>query len=62
MSTQLMDEMEDFGRRLVQAGRRFGNKKLIDTGNRIVDYADQFEVEKLTNTLKQFNLILNHEL
>lgn len=62
MSTQLMDEMEDFGRRLAEAGRRFDNKKLIDTGNRIVDYADQFEVKKLTKLLKDFELILNHEL
>ncbi|MDD2328782.1 MAG: PAS domain S-box protein [bacterium] len=62
MSTQLMDEMEDFGRRLAEAGRRFDNKKLIDTGNRIVDYADQFEVKKLTKLLKEFEVILNHEL
>ncbi len=62
MATQLMDEMEDFGRRLAEAGRRFDNKKLINTGNRIVDYADQFEVRKLTKLLKDFELILNHEL
>lgn len=62
MGTQLMDEMEDFGRRLAEAGRRFDNKKLIDTGNRIVDYADQFEVSKLTKLLKEFEVILNHEL
>jgi len=62
MRTQLMDDMEDFGRKLVEAGLRFENKKLSDTGNSIVDYADQFEVEKLTNTLKEFDLILNHKL
>ena len=62
MRTQLIDEMEDFGGKLVDAGRRFENKKLIDAGNKIVNYATQFEVEKLTNTLKQFNLILKHEL
>jgi hypothetical protein len=57
-----MDDMEDFGRRLVEAGRQFDNKKLIDTGNRIVDYADQFEVKKLTKQLKELELMLNHEL
>ena len=62
MSTQLMDEMEDFGRRLAEAGRRFDNKILIDSGNRIVDYADQFEVKKLTKLLKELELMLNHEL
>jgi len=62
MGTQLMDEMEDFGRRLAEAGRLFDNKKLVDIGNRIVDYADQFEVTKLTKLLKEFEFILNHEL
>jgi PAS domain S-box-containing protein len=62
MSTQLMDEMDDFGRKLMEAGRQYDNKKLIDTGNRIVDYADRFEVKKLTKHLKELELMLNHEL
>jgi PAS domain S-box-containing protein len=59
--TQLIDDIEDFGRRLTEAGQLFENKKLIDTGNRIVDYADQFEVEKLTIILKEFKLIFDHK-
>jgi PAS domain S-box-containing protein len=62
MGTQLMDDMEDFGRRLTEAGRQFENKKLIDTGNRIMEYAEQFEVEKLTRTLREFKQMLNEEL
>ena len=62
MGTQLMDDMEDFGRRLTEAGRQFENKKLIDTGNRIMEYAEQFEVEKLTRTLREFKRMLNEEL
>ena len=62
MRTQLVDEMEDFGKKLIIAGQRFNEEMLISVGQRIGDYADQFEVDKLTQTMKQFQLILDHKL
>lgn len=66
MRTRLMDDTEEFGRKLVMAGHRFENRKLEETGKKIVEYADQFEVDKLNSILRELNLDLvlnlNHHL
>ena len=56
MRTRLMDDTEIFGRKLEEAGRRFENRKLMETGKKIAEYAEQFEVDKLTGLLRELNL------
>ena len=43
-------------RKLEEAGRRFENRKLMETGKKIAEYAEQFEVDKLTGLLRELNL------
>jgi PAS domain S-box-containing protein len=62
MRTQLVDEMEDFGKQLISAGNRFDDELLLNTGKRISDFADQFEVDKLTLIMREFQLLLNRKL
>ncbi|WP_052670781.1 PAS domain S-box protein [Draconibacterium sediminis] len=62
MKTQLVDEMEDFGKQLVVAGTRFDDEMLINMGNKLIEYADLFEVDKLTQTMHEFQFVFNRKL
>ena len=62
MKTQLVDEMEDFGKQLVDAGTSFENEMLINMGNKLIEYADLFEVDKLTQTMHEFQFVFNRKL
>lgn len=55
MSTQLMDEMEEFGKKLEDAGQQYGNNKLIEFGTIIEECVEQFDVERLSRILKDLN-------
>lgn len=62
MRTQLVDEMEEFGKLLVYAGDRYNDNILMTTGRKIKDYTDLFDVEKLTKTMHEFQFVLNRKL
>lgn len=62
MKTQLVDEMDDFGKRLIAAGEKFDDELLIQIGKKFGDYADLFDVDKLTQTMYEFQFIVNRKL
>ena len=62
MHTQLVDDMEGFGKLLIQTGQRFENQMLIGLGKKITGYADLFDVDKLTKILNEFRFVLNSNL
>ncbi|MBN2616613.1 MAG: PAS domain S-box protein, partial [Bacteroidales bacterium] len=62
IKTQLVDEMEDFGKQLVAAGTRFEDEMLVHMGNKLVEYADLFEVDKLIQTMHEFQFVLSRKL
>lgn len=62
MKTQLVDEMEDFGKQLILIGNKFNDDLLISLGKKLGEYADRFDVDKLTQTMHHFQFILNRKL
>lgn len=62
MRTQLLDEMEEFGKLLVDEGNRYNEPVLVAIGKKIGEYADLFDVDKLTQTIHEFQLLLNRKL
>ncbi len=62
MDTQLIDEMEDFGKLIVAEGDRYNDQALSVIGKKMIAYADSFDVEMLIKTMNEFQFILNHKL
>ncbi|MBI5539076.1 MAG: PAS domain S-box protein [Bacteroidia bacterium] len=57
---QMIDQMEDFGQKLVLLGEKYSNSLLIDFGRKICSYADNFETVKLMDTMKNFPNFVEH--
>ncbi len=62
MKEQVVDDMEEFGRKLISAGQKFNDDLLENTGNKICEYADLFDVDKLTQTMHEFQFLINGRL
>ncbi|MBN2521087.1 MAG: PAS domain S-box protein [Bacteroidales bacterium] len=58
MKIQSMDEIEDFGKKLVLMGEKYTFQMIIQYGKDIVSYADSFDVEKLLNKLNMFPALI----
>ena len=58
LKIQSMDQIEDFGKKLVSMGEKYPFQMIIRYGNEIVTYADSFDVEKLLNKLDRFPALI----
>ena len=52
--SNLIDEIEDFGKELISIGDKYSVVILSDLGNKIYQSSQSFEIDKLTNSLSQF--------
>lgn len=62
MKSHLIDDMEEFGKLLVSTGQRFENRLLLVVGGKIIEYTELFEVDKLSQTMHEFQFLLNSKL
>lgn len=62
LETQLIDEMENFGRILIIEGEAISDDEVVKIGNQICHYADLFEINKLNQTLNDFNELLKRKM
>ena len=59
LKKQVIDQIEGFGKDLIELGKKISVDLLVDFGNDICLYSDNFEIDKLLDRLKAFPLIIS---
>lgn len=54
LKRQVIDEMEEFGRDVLIIGHQFSLEPLIDFGEKICTFSDNFEINQLMSEMKKF--------
>lgn len=62
MKTQLVDEMEDYGKQLIATGQRFNVVLLANLGRKLIEYADIFDVDRLIQTMHEFESVTTRHI
>jgi PAS domain S-box-containing protein len=58
LQSRMMDKIESFGKKLTSLGTKFSIEIIIQYGNKIVACADNFDIEKLSEVLDEFPVVI----